>query len=59
MDSTVSTNIRTNLTRWLQRFEASTPNQNTRNYFQIYITGIIDETGFVKKSTKTPGVQRQ
>jgi len=116
MDSTDSVNIRTDLTRWLRRFEACTPDQNTRNYFRIYITGrlsklprknceaialqanvpvrsvqwclakqdwdhqkmrnkiqkivakehtgkhsigIIDETSFVKKGTKTPGVQRQ
>jgi SRSO17 transposase len=116
MDSTAAANIRTNLTKLLRRFETCTPDQNTRNYFRIYLTGlvsnltrkncetialqanvpvrsvqwflakqnwdhekmrnklqkivakehngkhsigIIDETSFVKKGTKTPGVQRQ
>ena len=116
MDSTDAADIRTDLRRLLRRFEACAPDQNTRNYFRIYVTGlvsnlprknceaialqakvpvrsvqwflaaqdwnhekmrdklqkiiakehagkhsigIIDETSFVKKGTKTPGVQRQ
>jgi len=108
--------IRTDLTRLLRRFENCAPDQNTRNYFRIYLTGlisplprknceaialqasepvrsvqwflakqkwehgkmrnklqkiiaqehsdehsvgIIDETSFVKKGDKMPGVQRQ
>ena len=116
MDSTDTANIRTDLTRLLRRFETYASDQNTRNYFRIYVAGlvsnlprknceaialqakvpvrsvqwflakqewdhekmrnklqkiiakehagkhsigIIDETSFVKKGTKTPGVQRQ
>jgi len=31
--------IRTDLTRLLRRFENCAPDQNTRNYFRIYLTG--------------------
>jgi SRSO17 transposase len=113
---TATANCRTDLKQLLRRFESCTPDKNTRNYFRIYLTGlisnlprknceaialqskvpvrsvqwflakqtwddqkmrnklqkivakehsgthsigIIDETSFVKKGTKTPGVQRQ
>ena len=116
MDSTETASIRTDLKRLLRRFENYASDQNTRNDFRIYVTGlvsnlprknceaialqakvpvrsvqwflakqewdhqqmrnklqkivgkehagehslgIIDETSFVKKGTKTPGVQRQ
>ena len=121
MDSTISAHIRTDLKRFLRRFESCFPDQNTRNYLRIYTNGlisnlprknaeaialqanepvrsvqwflakqnwdhqkmrnklqkiiakehvahnhvtthsigIIDETSFVKKGVKTPGVQRQ
>ena len=116
MDATENANIRADLKRLLRRFGNCAPDQNTRNYFRIYVTGlvshlprknceaialqakvpvrsvqwflaaqewdhekmrnkfqkivakehvgkhsigIIDETSFVKKGTKTPGVQRQ
>jgi SRSO17 transposase len=116
MDSTDIAKFRTDLTKLLRRFDSCAPDKNTRNYFRIYLTGlisnlprknceaialqanvpvrsvqwflskqdwdhqkmhdklqkiiakahagrhsigIIDETSFVKKGTKTPGVQRQ
>jgi SRSO17 transposase len=116
MNPTDSAPIRSGLTTLLRRFESYTPDQNTRNYLRIYLTGlisslprknceaialqagepvrsvqwflskqkwehekmrnklqkiiakehadehsvgIIDETSFVKKGDKTPGVQRQ
>ena len=116
MNTTCSSQIRTDLHRLLRRFESCAPDQNTRNYFRLYTTGlisnlprknceaialqavvpvrsvqwflakqnwdhekmrnklqkivakehrgrhsigIIDETSFLKKGTKTPGVQRQ
>jgi SRSO17 transposase len=109
-------NFRPKMTLLLRRFESCAPNKNTRDYFRIYLTGlisnlprkscepialqadvpvrsvqwflakqkwdhekmrnklqkivakehpnkhsvgIIDETSFVKKGDKTPGVQRQ
>jgi SRSO17 transposase len=116
MDSTDIAKFRADLTQLLRRFDSCAPDTNTRNYFRIYITGlisnlprknceaialqanvpvrsvqwflsrqdwdhqkmrnkfqkivakehagkhsigVIDETSFVKKGTKTPGVQRQ
>ena len=116
MNSTDFANLHTDFTRLLRRFESCTPDTNTRNYFRLYLTGLIsnlerknceaialqarvpvrsmqwflakqqwdhekmrkklqkivakehagehsigifDETSFVKKGTKTPGVQRQ
>lgn len=113
---TESSPIRPALNRLLRRFASCVPDQNTRNYFRLYTTGlisnlprkncesialqagvpvrsvqwflakqhwdhetmrnklqkivsqehagrhsigIIDETSFLKKGTKTPGVQRQ
>lgn len=116
MDSLDIRKFRTDLSRFLRGFNSCAPDKNTRNYFRIYIQGlmsnlprknaeaialqakvpprsvqwflakqlwdhermrnklqkiiakehagkhsigIVDETSFVKKGTKTPGVQRQ
>lgn len=116
MDSMDIRGFRTDLSRFLRRFESCAQDTSTRNYFRIYLQGlmsdlprknaeaialqagepvrsvqwflakqtwdhermrnklqkiiakehagkhsigIIDETSFVKKGTKTPGVQRQ
>ncbi|MDR0327775.1 MAG: IS701 family transposase [Planctomycetaceae bacterium] len=116
MNSSISRHFRPDLNQLLRRFQSCAPDKNTRNYFRLYLTGlvshlprknceaialqakvpvrsvqwflakqtwdhekmrtklqkivakehagqhpigIIDETSFVKKGTKTPGVQRQ
>ena len=41
MDSIISAVIRSDLNRFLQRFKACFPDQNTRNYHRIYITGLL------------------
>ena len=41
MNSTDSANIRTDLTQLLRRFESCTPDQNTRNYLRLYLTGLV------------------
>ena len=41
MDSTDAANTRTDLTKLLRRFETRTPDQNTRNYFHIYLTAVV------------------
>jgi len=55
MNSTDSINIRTDLTRWLRRFEACTTDQNARNYFRIYITGLISQ--FPRKNCEAIALQ--
>jgi SRSO17 transposase len=41
MDATSFPHFRPALTQLLRRFDACAPDQNTRNYFRLYITGLI------------------
>jgi SRSO17 transposase len=41
MDSTDFPHIRPGLTHLLRRFDSCVPDQNTRNYFRLYLTGLI------------------